>query len=567
MNLSSWRFYLKFYRGRYSRLALSILLSAGQSLLVVPIALLIRTIFDSILPQADIHRLIWVGGVIFLLSILNEVATLWPRYLSLNTTKLVIRDLRDELLSRCYQYSRSHYHTADLGKLHAVIVQDTERLDMMTNAIVALFLPALINTTALSCVLLYLSPTLFLVILLIVPVFYLLNHLLLKRRLKEKTQAFHRAFERFSKGMLFVLQMMDLTKTQTAEGFETERQKIHLEEVRQTSEANAMLYATYTAVQHAITIIPVVLILIVGGLAVATKTMTMGALLSFYVAVALLKGYLQTLLSSLPYIIEGNESLLTLENTFHVKDIPPYSGRKKITFDGNITLESVYFRYQEEREVLLAVDLSIPPGNLVAITGPNGVGKSTISSLILGLYRPQKGQLYADGQRYDTLDIAHLRRYIGVVPQDPVLFSGTIFENITYGRPDADKEDVIRAANLATADEFIRQLPQGYETLTGEQGVLLSGGQCQRIVIARALLRRPKLLILDEPTNHLDEETVEQLLQNIRNLEEKPSILLITHAMDIAQQADSIYFLDRNGQLSAKKKPASLQHGQKAEVS
>ena len=551
MKVAGWQFYENLFRGRYSRLVLSILLSAGQSLLIVPIAFLVRQIFDNILPRADISELIRVSVVILVLSLLNEAATLLPRYLSLNTTKLVIGDLRNDLLERCYQYSRSHFDSADMGKLHAVIVQDTQRLDSMTNALIALFMPALINIFALSCVLVYLNPTLFLVLLLTAPLLYLLNHLFLKKRLSEKTQASHRAFERFSKGMLFVLQMMDLTRTQAAEEFETNRQKINIEEVRQTGQDNAMWYAAYSSAQNAVTIIPIILILIIGGLAVETKTLSLGALLSFYVAVGLLKSYSQTMLSSLPYIIEGNESLLTLEKTFHINDTPPYTGHKKTSFTGQVSLDGVGFQYRDGSTVLQVVDLVIEPGSLVALMGPNGVGKSTIASLILGFYRPQKGQIFTDGCAYDTLDIVHLRKSIGVVPQEPVIFSGTILENITYGQPAVNFEEVKRAARLASADEFIQQLPLGYDTATGEQGVMLSGGQCQRIAIARALLRRPKLLILDEPTNHLDDRAIEMLLRNIKSLDENPSILLITHNREIAQQANAIYFLDENGFLNA----------------
>jgi ATP-binding cassette subfamily B protein len=268
--------------------------------------------------------------------------------------------------------------------------------------------------------------------------------------------------------------------------------------------------------------------------------------------VALLKGHLQTLLSSLPYIIEGNESLITLEKTFRTQDLPSYTGRKRISFQGRIALESVHFRYREEQEVLCDVDFFISPGSLVALTGPNGVGKTTIAFLILGLYRPQKGRVCADGCGYETLDIGHLRRFMGVVPRDPVIFSGTIVENITYGQASRNQGEVERAARLAAADAFIRKLPQGYDTMAGEQGVLLSGGQCQRIAIARALLRRPKVLILDEPTNHLDAETIRQLMKNLKNLEDQPGILLITQDAEIARQADSLCCLDRQGRLTAK---------------
>jgi ABC-type multidrug transport system fused ATPase/permease subunit len=182
--------------------------------------------------------------------------------------------------------------------------------------------------------------------------------------------------------------------------------------------------------------------------------------------------------------------------------------------------------------------------------GPNGTGKSTIVHLIMGFYRPQEGRILADDHPYDNLDIISLRKHIGVVLQDPVTFSGTIRDNITYGNPDASETDVEKACELAVALDFIKGLPQGFYTPVGEGGVLLSGGQRQRIVIARALLRKPKLLILDEPTNHLDEPTITRLLDNLKKLEESPAILIVTQDINISHEAHVIYFLDEKGRIT-----------------
>ncbi len=169
--------------------------------------------------------------------------------------------------------------------------------------------------------------------------------------------------------------------------------------------------------------------------------------------------------------------------------------------------------------MLQAINLTLSPGQTVVVVGPNGSGKTTLLNLLLGFYRPQQGQLYADEQPFSQLDLIHLRRSIAVVSQDPVIFPGTIRENLTYGCPEVSFQRIIEAAHLATAHEFIEQLPQGYDTFVGDNGVLLSGGQRQRLAIARALLRQPKLLILDEPTNHLDATAVEQLMHHLKKLD------------------------------------------------
>jgi ATP-binding cassette subfamily B protein len=182
------------------------------------------------------------------------------------------------------------------------------------------------------------------------------------------------------------------------------------------------------------------------------------------------------------------------------------------------------------------------------VFGPNGAGKTTMVSLILGLYRPQSGRLLADGVPYDELDMRALRASVGVVLQDPIIFSGTIAENIAYGRPAATPDDIRGAAQRATADAFIGKLPDGYDTEVGYDGCLLSGGQRQRISIARALMARPALLMFDEPTSHLDDVSIRTLLENLRRFPGAPTVLTISHDPEAASSAEVIYNL-RDGRI------------------
>ena len=425
--------------------------------------------------------------------------------------------------------------------MHASIVQDTERLDAMGNAAFAELLPALVVALVLSGVLIYLNSILFLMLVSVGP-FLLYISRIMSKKLKKRVRAFRESFETFSKGILFVLQMMALTRIQTAEEFELDRQKKHLEELRLTSSAMVWLRSAYTIVHQSMVASTGILVLIAGGCAVAFEAMTLGELISFYVAVSLFKGYLRSILGAVPVIIAGNESLLKLYELLHLEDYEPYHGTKKIAFEGKIVLDSVHFKYKET-PVLREVNLSINPGEIVALIGPNGAGKSTVVNLILGFYRPEKGTVMADGYEFDELDIEYLRRHLGVVTQNPLFFSGTIYENLTYGCPDADEDTLIQASKLATSDVFIRQLQEGYDTMVGENGMLLSGGQSQRIAIARALLRRPRLLILDEPTNHLDESSMRQLMHNLKVLEGHPAILLISQNEAVICEAQKVYAL------------------------
>ncbi len=540
-NSKAWRYYAERYRPHRAALAVIVLAALAQAGLVFPMLWLIREILDVILPQRQVRQLALAGGGLLLLNLAGGALVLCVRQFSLRATKIVIREIRGELVERLFCFSRGYFDNADRSVLHARIVQDTERLDVMSNALVAQMLPAMLVSASLSLILLYLNWILFAVMMSIVPALYLANRLL-GRKVRRLAGAYRRSFEIFSKGILFVVQGIDLCRFQSAEKIELERQRGYQEDLRVTSERMAWLDTAYGQVQSTISTASSLLILVVGGVSVAAGRMSLGELLAFYVTVGLMVGHARMVWSVIPQIILGSESLGAVYFLLRTQDLAPYTGRRRIDFQGGLTLRSVHFRYRQD-PVLERFDLTIPPHTTVAVVGPNGSGKSTIAYLLAGFYRPQQGSLYADQTPYDELDLAHFRRFIGFVPQEPMLFSGSVLENITYGSDTsdpADRERVTAAAELATAHEFIRELPQGYDTPIGDNGVMLSGGQRQRIAIARALLRRPRLLILDEPTNHLDSAAVGRLMRNLETLPERPTTVLISHDAAIIAQAQSV---------------------------
>lgn len=214
---------------------------------------------------------------------------------------------------------------------------------------------------------------------------------------------------------------------------------------------------------------------------------------------------------------------------------------------GNIRFDNVTFRYHPESDINIIENLSfqIKPGQMVALVGRSGSGKTTISKLVLGLYPPTDGKVLIDGQNITSISLRSLRQHVGVVDQDTFLFGGTIRENINLGHPGVPLIEVIEAAQLAGADEFIKKLPMGYETQIGEGGGLLSGGQRQRIAIARALLGNPRLLILDEATSHLDTESERIIQQNLNTILKGKTTLVIAHRLSTVRNADMILVLDR----------------------
>jgi len=225
---------------------------------------------------------------------------------------------------------------------------------------------------------------------------------------------------------------------------------------------------------------------------------------------------------------------------------------------GEVTFENVSFHYEESKEnVLSNVNLHVPAGDYVALVGSSGAGKTTLCSLIPRFYDVTEGRILLDGKDIRDVKLKDLRDEIGIVQQDVYLFAGTIIDNIRYGRPDATDEEVIRAAKAANAHEFIMELADGYDTDIGQRGVKLSGGQKQRLTIARALVKKPEILILDDSASALDFATDAALRKSLNRLDWKVTTFLVSQRSSSIQQADLILVLD-NGTLAGKGTHAEL---------
>jgi len=217
--------------------------------------------------------------------------------------------------------------------------------------------------------------------------------------------------------------------------------------------------------------------------------------------------------------------------------------REPATLKGAITFDHVGFGYDPAVPVLKDINFSIAPGQLVGVVGATGGGKSTVVGLIPRFYDPGAGRVLIDGVDVRDLKVQGLRKQIGFVLQDTVLFRGTVRDNIAYGRPDASEEDIIVAAKLANADEFIARMPKGYDSLVGERGLTLSGGQRQRIGIARAIIRNAPILILDEPTAALDTESEKLVIDALDRLMKGRTVITIAHRLSTIRDSDKILVL------------------------
>ena len=293
-----------------------------------------------------------------------------------------------------------------------------------------------------------------------------------------------------------------------------------------------------------------IIIVVIGALFLRNGTLTAPDFVAYLLFVG-------TLITSIRRIVEFAEQfqrgMTGVERFFEVMDEEPTIVNAENALEladvrGNIHFRDVTFRYSEENEEVLShMDLTIGSGQCVALVGPSGGGKTTISALIPRFYDIEDGTVEIDGNDIRDLSLESLRNNIGIVQQDVYLFSGSVYENIAYGKPDATKEEIETAAMMAGADEFIRGLPNGYDTYVGERGVKLSGGQKQRISIARVFLKNPPILILDEATSALDNESERLVQQSLSRLAKGRTTLIIAHRLTTIKNADKIIVIGKEG--------------------
>ena len=342
----------------------------------------------------------------------------------------------------------------------------------------------------------------------------------------------------------------DVSGVETVKAFGLQRDRAeqgeqHLVDLARSTFSLQMLGLSMGSLATGVTGLASVAILWYGGHRVIDGALTIGDLMFFYT----LLGYLLDPLQRLASVnLQIQDALVAIDRLFQVLDLEPepIGGRHTIPFRRlrrSIRLRGVGFRYGRRSQVLRDVSLSIPSGKTVAIVGESGSGKSTLLKLLMGFHEPTQGSILIDRVDLRDHDLATLRDRIGLVSQDPFIFNGTIYENIALGRPGARPEEVDRAARAAGLQRFIAGLPERYETIIGERGANLSGGQRQRLAIARALLKRPEIVIFDEATSHLDTATERAIQEGIRTALAGKTVVLVAHRLSTIRDADLIYVM------------------------
>ena len=537
--------YLARYRGR-AVAALVALTVAALTTLVVPVAL--RRLIDFGFSDKAAQLVDSYFAVMIAVVAVLAASSALRYYLVTTLGERIVADLRSDVFAHLTRLSSSFFDNARTGEMVSRLTADTTQIKSAVGASVSIALRNLILFLGGAVMMVVTSPRLSLFVLAAIPVIVLplvgFGRAVRKRgRAAQDTLADASGYASELIGAVRVLQAF------TNELLAAKRFKGAVEEAYSAARGATQARAVLTAVTIFLVFASVVVVLWVGAQDVLAQRITPGTLGQFVLYAVFAAGGLGELSQVWGEIAQASGAAERLFEILHVEPqikAPPQPAALPKPARGEVEFRDVRFAYPARPDVSVLDSLSfrVKPGEKLAVVGPSGAGKSTIFHLILRFYDPQSGSVRFDGVNLTDADPADLRRQIALVPQDPVVFATSVRENIRFGKPDASDAEIARAADAASATEFIARLTDGYDTQLGERGVMLSGGQRQRIAIARAILREAPLLLLDEATSSLDAESETLVQQALTRLMASRTSIVIAHRLATVQSCDRILVLD-----------------------
>jgi subfamily B ATP-binding cassette protein MsbA len=569
-----WRI-LRFVRPYWHALTASVLLMACAGAAHATVALLLRPVFDRVLKPASANLPVllfkvpgwgkevylnqitpaWIHDVwtmiafwILAVFLLKGLSDFCGNYLVNYVGFSAITDLRQRVFEKVLRQGAQFFELHSTGRLMSSIMNDIEKMQVATSHMLADWLRQTFSVLGLLYVLIALDWKLAVISLTLLP-FVLLPTVRIGKRIRRTTRRAQDATADLNQIMQETLSGHQVVKAFGAEALESQRFRTASRRLRA---ANLRYVAQQALASPLIEVFGA--LTIVGLLAYARDQiqageMTEGVFISFVITLLMLYEPVKRL-TGIHNIFQQalGASQKVFEHLDRREEIYDKPGARRLKgFGQTIVFDSVTFRYPTAPNGFLLdrIQLEVRAGEIVALVGPSGAGKTTLANLVPRFYDVTGGAVLVDGTDVRDLELASLRGNIGIVSQDPFLFNDTVANNIRYGRPQAREEEVQAAARNAMAEEFILQLPEGFDTVVGERGVKLSGGQRQRLAIARALLKNAPILILDEATSHLDTES-ERLVQHaLANLMAGRTVVVIAHRLSTVRRADKIVVLDQ----------------------
>jgi subfamily B ATP-binding cassette protein MsbA len=534
--------YLKPYQGRMGLAILALLISSGFGL---AFPLVIVRLLDSVTKSNNYGPLNTLALLLVGIFLVQAAFSALQSYVLAYIGEHIVYDLRTSLYSHLQELSLDFYAVRRVGDVVSRLSSDVTQMRTMLTSNITALLSQVLTLIGSIVIVLTLNARFTLFILALLPMIILVAYTFGRRIQKGSTHV----QDQLADSTVVAeegLQGIRVVKSFGRETYETQRYNGAMEKTFRASLQMAAYNAMFGALMMFLGFGSIAAIMWYGGREVIAGRLTLAMITGFLmygISIAGSLGGLGGLYAQLRAAIGGVQRVFEILDTKpSVQDQPGASDLPPVS--GQISFENVSFTYDGEAPVLQNVCLEVKAGEILALVGPSGAGKSTIFNLIPRFYDPTSGAIRIDGQDLRAVTQLSLREQIGIVPQETILFGGTIRENIRYGRLDATEEELIAAAKAANAHDFIMDFPQKYDTLVGERGMNLSGGQRQRIAIARAILKDPAILLLDEATSSLDNES-EQLVQEALNrLMQNRTTVIIAHRLSTINIAERIAVLD-----------------------
>jgi ATP-binding cassette, subfamily B, bacterial HlyB/CyaB len=506
-----------------------------------------QVIIDKVLGQRSLDTLDILGVFLLGVAVFEALLTSLRTYLFTDTTNRIDLTLGAAIIDHLLRLPLRFFDRRRVGELAGRLNELENIRQFLTGTALTVVIDAIFSVIYIAVMLFY-SWELTLVTLVTVPLFALLTICIspiVRRQLEFKA-------ERYADAQSYLVEVLSGMQTIKAQNIELKSRWQWQERYARYISAgfkSVLTFSTASSISGFLNKFSGLLLLWVGAHLVLANQLTLGELIAFRI----IAGYVTSPLLRLIQIWQSfQETALSIERLGDILDAPPEvdeSDRHNISLPpivGDIQYRDISFGFNPNSNLqLLNINLTIPAGTFIGIVGQSGSGKSTLTKLLPRLYEPTAGQISIDGYDISKVELSSLRSQIGIVLQDSLLFNGTIHENIALTCPEASSEEVMAAAQIAAAHDFIMALPQGYNTNTGERGAALSGGQRQRIAIARAVLQNPRILILDEATSALDYNAEQQVCRHLHSAFQHRTLLFITHRLNTIKHADHILMMER----------------------
>lgn len=538
--------YIKPYWKRGLAAGICTIIAAGGT---AYLPFVIKDMVDQVLSEKNTTMLNWIVLSIIVVFVIRGIAYYGQSYLMNYVGQRVIIDIRKAVFEKLQRLSMSFYDKHKTGTIMSYVTNDVSALQSaMVDNVVEMITETVILVASIV-MMIYLDWKLFLVTFATFPVvlFFIDNF---GKRIRKSGSRIQEAAADITSVLQEVASSPRVIKSFVREGYEVDRfDKENMNNFRANMKY-AQLSSTLTPTIEFVAAIGVSIILWYGGNSVINGSITAGSLVAFLTYAVNISNPIKRLSRVIGNI---QKALAAAQRVFDVLDLPEDiknapDAKALPKVKGDVRFNDVSFAYNENEEVLSHVSFEVKPGEMVAFVGPSGAGKSTVASLLPRFYDAINGSITIDGQDIRKVTLDSLREQVGIVPQETVLFNGSVYDNILYGRLDATREEVEAAAKAANAHDFIMQLPDGYETMLGDRGMNISGGQRQRISIARAILKNPQILILDEATSALDTESERVVQEALDRLMVGRTSFVIAHRLSTIKNADKIMVLEK-GQL------------------